>query len=976
MEENKEFLGLKTNIQKPKTDKLNYGFKVLSNGLKVLLVYDPDTKESSAALGVNIGSLVDKKDEQGLAHFCEHLLTMGSKKYPAENEYGEYLTKNGGFSNAHTIDDKTIYYFSVSNEGFDGALDIFAHYFISPTFNEGSVERELKAVDNEFSNNLNNDGRRMGQIKSSEINKDSPFNHFSTGNLKTLSIPNIRDRLLEYYRKYYTSEIMNLCIYSNKSLEEQLKLVESLFSLVPKIDNFVMPRYDEIKPYDENNLKYLYKIVPVKDINEIQLEWYIPFCDDYYARPTAYLAEAIGHEGPYTLTSSLNKDNLCNGLLAGPSNYCKTYSSFFVSINLTKKGIENYKEVILRTLKYIKVLQSKGINKRFFDETKKIHQMNFDYRGKGTPVSIVETYASRLMDYPAEDIIAGGLIFGEFKESLLKKYLDLLTLDNLNIYFVSKTFEKDCNLTENYYGSKYYKEKLTITEDEINSYNCKDIFDYPPENNFIAQNFDILPPPEKISKYPEKIINHKNMEVWYLQDTIFKMPKTYSVTQFITPEDLCDFSEIKLRIITEIFDKIIQVELGEFLYMAEAANVNITLSTGVNKTNLIYSGFNESLKRGIKEIFTKIKNLDLNTERCKETLELEQKNILRKTKNIFLNSSYQVNLQYLKGLLYEDYKNPVDIINFYNDGKKITIEDLILYKNSLFKNSKIKWLVQGNVSKEEVLEIVEETNKILEIDINKEKTGKFHKARSVVITKNYNYIYRVKSPNPGEKSSSLISVYQTDLLNDKDFQYMRIMETFLKDKFYDQLRTKETLGYIVSLLTIESSGYFAFANIVQSNSKTPEFCAGRVRNFYKENYENVKNISEDELKLLVNSELIIVTKKDDNLSNVFLRNWNEINQDTYKFDYREKAKEYLEQCNKEEFIKLYEKYFINEVAIVDSEFVCEDHYEQNEKDLQENKNLQSENIKKRIVCDSLEDFTACNILGVVYNNPLFMANNN
>ena len=976
MEENKEFLGLKTNIQKPKTDKLNYGFKVLSNGLKVLLVSDPDTNKSAAALGVNIGSLVDKKDEQGLAHFCEHLLTMGNKKYPGENEYGEYLAKNGGDSNAHTVDDRTVYYFNIPNEGFEGALDRFAQIFISPMFNEGSVERELKAVDNEFSNNLNNDGRRIGQIKSSEINKGSPFNHFSTGNLKTLSIPNIRDRLIEYYKKYYTSEIMNLCVYNNKSLEEQLKLVESLFTSVPKIDNFVMPRYDEIKPYDENNLKYFYKIVPVKEINEIQLEWYLPFCDDYLTRPTSFLSEAIGHEGPYTLTSSLNKDNLCNGLLAGPTKSSKTYMTFYVTINLTKKGIDNYKEVILRTLKYIKVLQSKGINKRFYDELKQIHQMIFDYKIKVDPTSMVEKCASNLMDYPPEDIITSSNLYGEFKESLLKKYLDLLTLDNLNIYLCSKLFEKDCNLTENYYGTKYYKEKLTITEDEINSYNCKDIFDYPPENNFIAKNFDILPPPEKISKYPEKIIDHKNMEVWYLQDAIFKMPKAYSVTQFITPEDLCDFSEIKLRIITVIFDKIIEVELGEFLYMAEEANVNITLSTGVNKTNLIYSGFNESLKRGIKEIFTKIKNLDLNTERCKETLELEQKNILRKTKNIFLNSSYQVNLQYLKGLLYEDYKNPVDIINFYNDGKKITIEDLILYKNSLFKNSKIKWLVQGNVSKEEVLEIVEETNKILEIDINKEKTGKFNKSRPVVISKNYNYIYRVKSPNPGEKSSSLISLYQTDLLNDKEFQYIKILETFLKDKFYDQLRTKETLGYVVSLLTTESSGYFAFANIVQSNSKTPEFCAGRVRNFYKENYEKAKNISEEEFKLLVNSQLIIVTKKDDNLSNVFLRNWNEINRDTYKFDYRERAKEYLEQCNKEEFIKLYEKYFINEVAIVDSEFLCEDHYEQNEKDLEENKNLQSENIKKRIVCDSLEDFTACNILGVVYNNPLFMANNN
>ena len=440
MEENKEILGLNTNIQKPKTDKLNYGFKVLSNGIKVLLISDPDTKKCAAALGVNIGSLVDKKDEQGLAHFCEHLLTMGNKKYPAENEYGEYLTKNGGFSNAHTLPDKTIYYFNVSNEGFEGALDRFAQYFISPNFNEGSVERELKAVDNEFSNNLNNDSRRMTQIKISEINKDSPFNHFGTGNLKTLSIPNIRDRLLEYYKKYYTSEIMNLCVYSNKSLEEQLKLVESLFSLVPKIDNFVMPRYDEIKPYDENNLKYLYKVVPVKDINEIQLEWYLPFCDDYHTRPTSYLAAAIGHEGPYTLTSSLNKDNLCNELVAGPANYCKTYSSFYVSISLTKKGIENYKEVILRTLKYIKVIQSKGINERYYNELKQIEQMQFDYKSKSTPLTMVENCVSNLMEYAPEDVITSTHLFGEFKEPLLKKYLDLLTLDNLNIYFVSKLF--------------------------------------------------------------------------------------------------------------------------------------------------------------------------------------------------------------------------------------------------------------------------------------------------------------------------------------------------------------------------------------------------------------------------------------------------------------------------------------------------------------------------------------------------------
>ena len=58
-----------------------------------------------------------------------------------------------------------------------------------------------------------------------------------------------------------------------------------------------------------------------------------------------------------------------------------------------------------------------------------------------------------------------------------------------------------------------------------------------------------------IKKYPEKIKSHKNMEVWHLQDTIFKVPKVCAFAQFITPEDLCDFSEIKLRIMSIMLTK-------------------------------------------------------------------------------------------------------------------------------------------------------------------------------------------------------------------------------------------------------------------------------------------------------------------------------------------------------------------------------------------------------------------------------------
>ena len=976
MEQKENSTQLNTNIIKPKTDPLNYGFKVLSNGMKVLLISDPDTNISSASLAVNIGSLMDKKDAQGLAHFCEHLLTMGSKKYPDENEYGEYLAKNGGKSNAQTENNKTIYFFNISNEAFEGALDRFAHMFISPTFNEGSVERELKAVDNEFSNNINHDGVRLGQIKNSEIREGSPFNHFAVGNLKTLSLPDIRDRLLVYYKKYYSSDIMSLCIYNNKTLEEQLKMVEGLFSLIPRIEGFKLPKYDEVKPYDETNMKNIYKMVPVKETNTLQFEWYFPFLEDYHVELGSYLGNLIGHEGPNTLTSSLNKDNLCSSLMVLPEEVCKTYMTLKIYIVLTKKGFDNYKEVILRTLKYIKVLQSKEINKRFYNEFKKILKMQFDYSGKKNPIDATKEYSSNLLDYPIEKVISNTKILEECNESIIKKYFDMMTFDNLNIFLMSKTFEKECTLTEPYYGTKYCKEKLNITEEDINSYKCEHNLDYPPENNFIPTNFELLPPPEKIGKYPEKIRDHKNLEVWHLQDIIFKKPRVYAIVEFKTPKNLCDFSDMKISIIATLLNKVIKTELTEFLYMAQSASVNVQFDVGPDKTYIIFQGFNDSMKKGVKEILINIKNLDINTARCKETLDLTQKEILQAASNNFLNASYKANFSYLRALLREPYREPTDIIQYFYSGYSVTIEDLIMFKNAIFKNSKIKWLVQGNVSKEEVLDLVEESNKILEIDINKEKTGKFTVIRPVAIKKNYNYIFRIKGPNPNEQSSSLISLYQTDLLSDIDIIYLRLIESFLKDKFYDQLRTKEALGYIVQMFAIETEGYYGMVNVVQSNSKTPEYSAGRVRNFYKEVQQIVKNISEEEFQSHMNVQRSKADKKDDNLGVSFMRNWGEISSNTYKFDKIEKTKENLTKCNREGFIKFFEKYFVNEVAILDSEYLCNAHYEQNEKDLKEVKILEGENIKKRIPCDNVDDFKACNTLGVIYNNPVYMSYNN
>ena len=79
------------------------------------------------------------------------MLFLGTKKFPKENFYKDFLNKHGGSSNAATGMEHTTYMFDVNCRDFEGALDIFSQFFKEPLFNPDSTARELRAVDSEAS---------------------------------------------------------------------------------------------------------------------------------------------------------------------------------------------------------------------------------------------------------------------------------------------------------------------------------------------------------------------------------------------------------------------------------------------------------------------------------------------------------------------------------------------------------------------------------------------------------------------------------------------------------------------------------------------------------------------------------------------------------------------------------------------------------------------------------------------------------
>jgi len=66
---------------------------------------------SYCSITVNAGSFNDPPERQGLAHFLEHMIFMGSDKYPDESEYSKHISSHGGYENAYTENEHTNYYF-------------------------------------------------------------------------------------------------------------------------------------------------------------------------------------------------------------------------------------------------------------------------------------------------------------------------------------------------------------------------------------------------------------------------------------------------------------------------------------------------------------------------------------------------------------------------------------------------------------------------------------------------------------------------------------------------------------------------------------------------------------------------------------------------------------------------------------------------------------------------------------------------
>ena len=96
---------------KSENDQRSYRRLTLKNDLDVLLISDPNTDKAAVAIDLYMGSYQNPEQTEGLAHFLEHMLFLGTQRYPSAGEYQTFISEHGGSHNASTSLEHTNYFF-------------------------------------------------------------------------------------------------------------------------------------------------------------------------------------------------------------------------------------------------------------------------------------------------------------------------------------------------------------------------------------------------------------------------------------------------------------------------------------------------------------------------------------------------------------------------------------------------------------------------------------------------------------------------------------------------------------------------------------------------------------------------------------------------------------------------------------------------------------------------------------------------
>jgi secreted Zn-dependent insulinase-like peptidase len=469
----------------PQGDTRSYQYFKLPNGMSVTNVHEPEATLAAAAVAVDAGSADNPINLPGLAHFCEHMLFLGTKRYPAPNGFDEFVGEAGGHNNALTGDERTVYFADVSAAREDELLSRFSDFFRAPLFSRKYVDKELQSIESEHAKNLKDQGRRIIEVFGAVTTPNSPMGRFKTGNLETLSTEPKKKgldpvkELESWYKDHYCPHRMSLVTFGPASLDEQLLKAHQEFGDIPKgsakcqekrAKIGIAPPWPGQKENGDESKRVLKHWVGIQGITpQFALWMHFPLPDiqkAYKTNPLSYISYCLSYGGEHSLTNTLRDTMALASSISVSGQSSSAGHDYFITVQLTLKGRQHYEIVMDVIFQFLARMKAHGIDEELYQSLADVAKLEWDWRQPSEPMPTVSSMSQFMFNLPPEDLISGSGRIDNPNSTQVMDLLSMLRPDNMNLALVDPKANESLFLGKNVSVLPHYQAEYVVGEIE------------------------------------------------------------------------------------------------------------------------------------------------------------------------------------------------------------------------------------------------------------------------------------------------------------------------------------------------------------------------------------------------------------------------------------------------------------------------------------------------------------------------------
>lgn len=743
------------------------------------------------------------------------------------------------------------------------------------------------AVDSENNKNLQNDTWRLHQLHKSLSNPEHPYSKFATGSYDTLHDKplargvRIRDEFIEFYDKHYSANLMKLVVLGRETLDDLQCWVEELFLNIRNKD-LPVNRWPSSKIYTETELLTEVFAKPVMD--KKVLEVYFPFLDEeecYESHPGRYLSHLIGHEGPGSILAYLKATGWANGLGAGAMSICPGQGLFSISIQLTEEGLKQYRQVTRVVFQYISLLRETPPQEWIAHEMMKTAEIAFRFRQKSLPSKTASALSHTMQKpYPRHLLLSGPSLITKFDPKAILEGLTLLRPDNFRLHIVSQNYPGHWDKREKWYGTDYKYEKISMDflAEVQKAWECpvnERIADLhlPPKNEFIPMRLDVEKKEvEEPLKTPRLIRHDDKVRLWYKKDDRFWVPKA---NVFVTLRSPIIDASARTMAMASVYRELVEDALNEYAYNAEIAGLHYQLDSHGSGMDINLEGYNDKMPILLDKILTSMRDLSVKQDRFGIIME----RLLRAYRNWDYQQPYHQIRQVVGHISVEKGWSPKEILA---ELPHISADDVCAFFPQVLRQAHIEVLAHGNLYREDAIRMTD-----LVVNILKPRTlpkPQWPVRRALVLAPGSNYVYRRELKDPANTNHCVEYLLCPGKIDDRKLRAKcSLMAQLFDEPAFNQLRTKEQLGYIVFSGMIFNITLVGFRILVQSET-TCDYLEARIDSFLASFSRSLEGMDDQEFE---RHKVSLVNKKLEKLKNLgqeSRRLWEHITSEYYDFN--------------------------------------------------------------------------------------------